>query len=220
MPIGCFVRTVKHRRNISQALRGKKKGPMPLEIRRKISKTLKGRPHTKEHNRNVSKALTGRKRKPFSEEWKKNLSLGNKGKWERGCFDNRGEGWKRKISETRKRESVAKGKRNPNWKGGLTALNVKIRNSDEYKEWRKKVFERDNYACTICRVEGYGKNLEADHIKPLSVILEENGIKTVEQALKCEELWDVSNGRTLCKRCHEGTDTYGWRAWNKFLKGL
>jgi len=27
-------------------------------------------------------------------------------------------------------------------------------------------------------------------------------IKTFEQALTCEELWNINNGETLCKKCH------------------
>ena len=34
-------------------------------------------------------------------------------------------------------------------------------------------------------------------------ILKENKIDTVEKAQKCSELWDLSNGRTLCVDCHK-----------------
>jgi len=37
----------------------------------------------------------------------------------------------------------------------------------------------------------------------------ERAITTVEEALNCPELWDLSNGRTLCKPCHRKTDTWG-----------
>lgn len=41
-------------------------------------------------------------------------------------------------------------------------------------------------------------------------MLEENNIKTMEQALKCKELWDVNNGIVLCNKCHDLT-RYGRR---------
>lgn len=63
----------------------------------------------------------------------------------------------------------------------------------EYKEWRKAVFEKNNYSCVLCGVIG-GK-LEADHIKPWAIFPDER--------------YNVSNGRTLCKSCHRGTDTWG-----------
>ena len=215
MPTGHFFRTAEHRRNISKALKGRPVWWMTEDVKRKISKTLKGRPHTKEHNKKVSDALTGRKRKPFSDEWKKNLSLGNKRKWERGCFDSRGERWKKNISKTRKEQGVARGEKNPNWRGGKTPISFVVRRLDEYKEWRRAVFRRDNYTCTACGVRG--GELEAHHIEPLSIILKRNEIETQEQMVACAELWDVENGRTLCKVCHQGTDSYGWKGWNSFL---
>jgi hypothetical protein len=53
----------------------------------------------------------------------------------------------RKLSlDTRKKISEShKGEKSYLWLGGITDKNMKIRNSFEYKEWRKSVFERDNY---------------------------------------------------------------------------
>src|SRR4051812_20516687 len=67
-----------------------------------------------------------------------------------------------------------------NWHGGITPINKAIRNSFEYEEWRKAVFERDNYTCQHC--EQVGGRLHADHIKPFALFVE----------LRLE----VSNGRT------------------------
>jgi hypothetical protein len=79
------------------------------------------------------------------------------------------------------------------WKGGITPINTKIRNSKRYARWRKKVFERDGYRCVLC---GYDKGhiLEADHIKEFS---------------RYPKLrFSLKNGRTLCKPCHKKTDNY------------
>lgn len=102
-----------------------------------------------------------------------------------------------------------KGSNNPAWKGGVSSFYQQIRTTLEYEEWRKACMERDNYTCQDCgQVGGF---LEVDHIKARSLILRENNIETIEQALNCDELWNLDNGRTLCKPCHIKTDTYGWK---------
>ena len=37
------------------------------------------------------------------------------------------------------------GEKNPNWKGGITPEQIRVRMSTQYSEWRTQVFERDNY---------------------------------------------------------------------------
>lgn len=86
-----------------------------------------------------------------------------------------------------------KGELNTNWKGGITRTSVAIRNSTEYKLWRKSVFERDDYTCVWCGNNESG-NLNADHIKSF--------------AQYPELRFAIDNGRTLCIPCHKTTDSY------------
>jgi 5-methylcytosine-specific restriction endonuclease McrA len=65
--------------------------------------------------------------------------------------------------------------------------------------WRKKCKSRDENQCSECAST---ERLEVDHIKPFSQIMYENNIKTFAEALDCLELWNIENGRTLCRRCH------------------
>lgn len=89
-----------------------------------------------------------------------------------------------------------------------------LRDSLFYKNWRRSVFERDSFRCVLCgyqsckRVNGKS-DIQADHIKPFSIIIQEHGLTTYDDALQCDELWDVANGRTLCIPCHRKTPTYG-----------
>lgn len=106
-----------------------------------------------------------------------------------------------KMSETHKRR-VSDGVCHL-WRGGITKTNAVIRTSFEYKEWRRNVFARDNFACVLCGAKnGFGISirLEADHIRPFSLFPELR--------------FDVSNGRTLCHSCHKQTDTYMGRIKN------
>lgn len=99
-----------------------------------------------------------------------------------------------------------RGNKSYNWKGGQE-IKRQIRDNFKYRKWRMDIFERDNWTCQFCRIRGV--YLEAHHIKKFSSIVRENNIKVLEQALNCDELWDIDNGVTLCKDCHKLTDNYG-----------
>lgn len=94
----------------------------------------------------------------------------------------------------RKNAERMRGAGGPNWKGGITSIHQAIRNSSEYKKWRKAVLARDG-ECIFC---GEEENLQVDHIKPFAYFPELR--------------FEVSNGRVLCRKCHEMTDTFGARA--------
>jgi len=74
----------------------------------------------------------------------------------------------------------------PWWKGGITLINKKFRNSKAYQDWRKAVYERDEYTCQECGVRG--GILNVDHIKSFAN----------HPALRL----NIDNGRTLCLECH------------------
>src|SRR4030042_1353226 len=62
------------------------------------------------------------------------------------------------------------GEKSPNWQGGITSENTKLRRSFEYKNWVFSVFKRDNFTCQHChkKTEISGR-LVADHVLPFSV---------------------------------------------------
>lgn len=90
--------------------------------------------------------------------------------------------------EIAKKISLAKG----NKTGWRTSKKLLIRASRKYREWRKAVYERDNYICQWCGERGC--RLNADHIKSF--------------ASYPELRFEVSNGRTLCVDCHKKTENY------------
>jgi len=93
-----------------------------------------------------------------------------------------------------------------------------LRRCSIYNRWRNKVFARDNYTCRVCGIRG-GK-LHADHIRPFIIIMFENNVNTYEDAVKCKKLWNIRNGRTLCKPCHYKTDTFGAKVYKTFTNLL
>jgi len=93
------------------------------------------------------------------------------------------------------------GKNHPNWKGGMTPLCKAIRNLSQNKTWIQKVFKRDNYTCQECG-DSTGGNLEAHHIVSFTSIISDYNIKSTEDAIKCDFLWDIDNGITYCVDCH------------------
>lgn len=106
------------------------------------------------------------------------------------------------ANKGKRRPNISKskiGKLNPNWKGGISPINKRIRRSAKFFEWRKKVFERDNWTCQECKQRGC--ILHPDHIKRFSDYPELR--------------FEINNGRTLCKNCHLKTSTYGNRKEQK-----
>ena len=85
-----------------------------------------------------------------------------------------------------------------NWRGGVSTEDELFRKSAAYREWRRAVFERDDFTCQDCGARsaaGKRVRLNADHIKPF--------------ASHYELRLALGNGRTLCDPCHRKTPTYG-----------
>lgn len=97
------------------------------------------------------------------------------------------------IEKLSKRMSSQRGEQTPNWRGGTSKSSKTGYYSPEYKNWRESVFTRDNFTCQGCKQ--YGGYLESHHIKQF--------------AYYPELRFNMDNGITLCKPCHEQTDNYG-----------
>lgn len=108
------------------------------------------------------------------------------------CGANKG---KKHSPETRAAMSEARrGENNANYKGGITKRVRALRDTPEYKAWRKAVLDRAAGRCDIC---GREAPLEAHHI--VSVF------KDFSKAL------DTENGMALCHECHKEADKKGKR---------
>ena len=93
-----------------------------------------------------------------------------------------------------------KGDKSHFWKWWVTSEDKKQRTCAKYKEWRRKVFERDWYKCVLCSST---EDIQGDHIK--------------QQAFHPELRYNINNGRTLCKECHLKTDSH-WMSKIKWQK--
>jgi hypothetical protein len=172
----------------------KSRKPLSAEHKAKISSARLGKKHSADTKAKISASKIGKKRsadmiakmcaRRQSEEVKEKL---------------------RKLNLGKPRPDYL-GNKNPFWKGGITAanwgLNKALRSTFEYRQWRSDVYTRDNFTCQDCG-DNKGGNLEAHHKKGFQQIINEHKITTVEQALACEELWNINNGVTLCKDCHK-----------------
>lgn len=80
------------------------------------------------------------------------------------------------------------GKNSPTWNSKITNKEREIgRFYSEYGIWRNNVFERDNYTCQICNKRNV--ILRAHHICGYA---ENKELRTI-----------LSNGITLCRKCHD-----------------
>lgn len=167
---------------------------MTLESREKMSRVRKGRKQNPEHIENLRKSRKGQKRPtitgdknpifgtvrpPHVIEAIKKAQTGRK-------HPPRSKEWRDKLS------AALKGEKGSNWRGGVTPEHRRIRFSAAYRDWRKAVFERDDYTCQFCGERG--GILNADHIQPFAYFPE----------LRLS----IENGRTLCLACHKTTPTY------------
>ena len=114
---------------------------------------------------------------------------------------------RQQIRETM-RKKAKYGPENRFYKDGMSSLKERVRKSWKFRDWREAIFKRDDYTCQECGKKG--DKLHPHHWKKgFAEIWQENKITTFEEAMNCEELWDVSNGKTLCENCHKKTETYG-----------
>lgn len=78
------------------------------------------------------------------------------------------------------------GEQHVNWNGGSTTAKDQARKRPAYNAWRKLVQERDQGKCVICNSV---VRIVADHIRP--------------RFLFPELIYEITNGRTLCRKCHD-----------------
>lgn len=172
------------REKLRVARTGKKRPPLSDEWKNKISAAMSRRILSSEHKQRISLARMGHS---VSDAVKTALSKAHKGKII-------SQEQRKKLSEAGRGKRI--GPLNHMWKGGISPINTRIRNSAESRDWRSKVFKRDDFTCQQCGERG-GK-INADHIKPF--------------CLFPELRFDINNGRTLCESCHKKTPTWGIKA--------
>lgn len=102
------------------------------------------------------------------------------------------------------------GENNPRWNSELTDEERETgRNYSDYKEWREKVFQRDNYTCQVTGKQG---RLVAHHLYSYD--------KNKNKRL------DINNGITILEEIHKQFHSiYGYgnntlEQWEEFINNL
>ena len=72
-------------------------------------------------------------------------------------------------------------------------LQGQIRRSKKYLKWKKQIHQRDKLDL---------KSPNIHHKKPFKQILIDNSIQSLDDAMKCKELWDINNGITITRGEH------------------
>lgn len=162
----------KHRFNISKSGKGhygRKKGCIPWN---------KGLKNCYQPEVLLSMSIA-KKGKRLSKKHCKNIGLAHRGI--------------KQTKEWRLKKRLAQlGENGSNWQGGKTKRSRLLRGSFLWKEWRDKVFKRDNYTCRDCgKTKCY---LEPHHIKPIRYFP--------------RLVYKVKNGITYCLECHIKNDKY------------
>ncbi len=117
---------------------------------------------------------------------------------------------------------------------GLSTIQEGIRKLSEAKKWQLDVHKKSRYNCKNCNE--HSKKLIAHHKKAFKSIMDEflafyNQFSWIEDretlirlAITYAPFWDVSNGGTLCKKCHDGFHLiYGRKGdntieqWDEFI---
>ena len=176
------------RRKIGESHKGEKNynygKHLTKEHRKKIGKSLKESESHKKFLARLHASLVGKKKPPVPQNVRDQISNTLYGRY--------------------------RGELNPQWKGGITPLMEQIRKCTKMVEWRNAVFARDNY-CDQYTGE-HSQMLEAHHIIPFSQIIKKNGVKSLEDAENCPELWDITNGISLSRENHKAYhNLWGWK---------
>lgn len=168
-----------------------------------------GRTHSKETRDRMSLSRSGEKHplygKCHTEETKRKMRLACIGRPSSFLGKHHSDESKKKLSLS---HIGMTGEKSGRWKGGMTSIRSKIYHTIQNEQWRQKVFSRDDFTCRECGKRG--GELEAHHLKPFVKLLQEARscmplYSPYDAAMLYTPMWDIANGQTLCKKCHDKT---------------
>lgn len=167
-----------HSRRKSDAQRGDKNNAKRPEVRAKISATLTGTRLPDEVKQKISETLKGKP--PFSPERKRNIAEANRRSAHKRCFS---------------------GERNPNWRGGIAHFPYCSKFNNEFKETIRDHFGRECYLCGCA---------EEDNHRKLSV----HHVDYAKNAICNGKAWAFV---PLCSKCHTRTNTNRWYWFGRLI---
>lgn len=93
-----------------------------------------------------------------------------------------------------------RGKESIAWKNGNSTWASNVRASEKMKAWTLDVLKRDGFTCRFTGQRGGSLNVH--HIVQLKTLFKIYNVKSFEDAMNCEALWDVDNGVTMAESFH------------------
>jgi hypothetical protein len=118
--------------------------------------------------------------------------------------------WRKKVVQKISEANKGKKKIRKEKSERPATLDFLIFKSNEYRDWKQSILDRDNHTCQMCGMQSEPYKPHKPYSPyPLIVHREESilsivrafMLESMDDALRCEALWNQGGAMTLCRKC-------------------